>query len=107
MGLFRPLRTDLAPNLRTSDVANGPDFGVWSERMESCRHAVLTALPLAPRRLRCTVCHLTISEDELDGASCPECYEARGERNDDFEVIEADSTVVKYRCEACGVVVAP
>jgi len=73
-----------------------------------CRHPILEALPPESRRLRCKVCHLTIRQEDLRGGPCPECYEARGKRNYEFETLPAPNTaIVRYRCDACGFLVAP
>jgi len=67
---------------------------------------VLTELPPPPAKLRCRICHLTISAEELDGGWCPECQERRGERNDDFEPVEDVSPpATPYRCDDCGLIV--
>ena len=71
-----------------------------------CHHRILDQLPPPAAKLRCTVCHLTLSAEELGGGCCPECAETRGERNDDFEAVEpAAETGTRYRCEEGGLVV--
>ena len=71
-----------------------------------CRHPVLRALAPPSPRLRCEICHLTITEEELAGAPCPECYESRGERNYAFEELPNEPPhPTRYLCEACGIVV--
>jgi len=49
---------------------------------------------------------LTITAEELNGGYCPECYEARGMKNSDFEeiLIPGDGKT-RYRCEGCGVII--
>jgi predicted RNA-binding Zn-ribbon protein involved in translation (DUF1610 family) len=72
-----------------------------------CPHPLLVALPPEPKRLRCTACHLTITEAELAGGPCPECYEARGERAYAFEEIAAPARAsTGYRCDQCGILIA-
>ena len=71
--------------------------------MESCRHRTLV-LVRAEAKVRCRTCHLSLSREELGSSHCPECYEARGERNYDFEeVAEAPDGGAAYVCEDCGV----
>jgi hypothetical protein len=71
-----------------------------------CPHPVLDALPPEPQRLRCSVCHLTITETELAGGPCPECYEARGERAYAFEPLPTPTrNRTTYRCHHCGILI--
>ena len=72
--------------------------------MTRCRHQHLALLPEKSQRVRCRRCHLTIDADELQGGYCPECYETRGLRHNDFEVL-ASSQSTQYRCEACGAII--
>jgi hypothetical protein len=49
---------------------------------------------------------LTITAEELNGSYCPECYEAHGMKNSDFEEISTPGEVkTRYRCEECGVII--
>jgi len=74
--------------------------------MTSCRHTKLVLLPEEEKRLRCRHCHLTIKADELETKYCPECFEVEGVRRYDFdEVSMSGSTVTRYRCEDCGVII--
>lgn len=82
-------------------------FGCQIKRqvtMDRCRHQHLILITESANRLRCRHCHLTIKPDELDFGYCPECYEARGKKHNDFEAIESDATT-KYRCETCHAVI--
>ncbi len=71
----------------------------------ACHHAILVAQPAPAHRVRCKLCQLTITESELDGGPCPECQEARGERNYEFEPVVEAAAPMRYRCEACGLLV--
>ncbi len=74
--------------------------------MTSCKHSQLVLLPEKKGRLRCRHCHLTLGADELQFRYCPECFEGNGTKRYDFEEIAAVATgVVRYRCEACGVII--
>ncbi len=74
--------------------------------MTSCVHNNLVLLPAAKKRLRCRHCHLMIKADELGKSFCPECFETRSEKLYDFEeMAEAETGVVRYRCEDCGVII--
>jgi DNA-directed RNA polymerase subunit RPC12/RpoP len=77
--------------------------------MTSCRHLHLVLLPPQKSRLRCRTCHLTITPDELNeltGGYCPECFEAHGKKQYDFEEIPAaDQEKTRYQCEECGVII--
>ncbi|MEA3223746.1 MAG: hypothetical protein U9P49_11365 [Thermodesulfobacteriota bacterium] len=74
--------------------------------MTSCRHMNLVLLPDKKNKLRCRHCHLVIAPDELRGGYCPECYEAYGKKQYDFEEIEAgENEKTCYRCEDCGVII--
>jgi hypothetical protein len=47
-----------------------------------------------------------IKADELGKSFCPECFETRSEKLYDFEeMAEAETGVVRYRCEDCGVII--
>jgi len=69
----------------------------------------LVLLPDEKNKLRCRHCHLVIAPDELQGGYCPECYEAHGKKQYDFEEIEAgengENEKTRYRCEDCGVII--
>ena len=72
--------------------------------MDTCRHQRLVLVKQDKNKLRCTHCHLTINEDELESDCCPECWEAEGVRRRDFEKLERkDTDSGTYRCEECGV----
>jgi Zn finger protein HypA/HybF involved in hydrogenase expression len=74
--------------------------------MPSCKHEVLTLVPMKSNRLRCRHCHLTISEDELGNGDCPECLEVHKIKRRDFEHMnEPESSATRYYCERCGAVV--
>ncbi len=74
--------------------------------MSSCRHEILALVPAPKNRLRCTHCHLVISEEELGSGCCPECLESRNIRCRDFEeMLPSGNTSVQYRCEHCGMIV--
>ena len=74
--------------------------------MTSCSHSTLTLLPPQKNRLRCRHCHLTIKSEDLTQDFCPECYEIHGEKRYDFDEVAAEkSGRVRYRCEACGVII--
>jgi len=74
--------------------------------MNTCSHEVLSLAPAAKSRLRCRHCHLTITEDELGSDCCPECLEVHKIRRRDFERVPADdSSLVRYCCEGCGLVI--
>jgi len=74
--------------------------------MTSCDHSQLVLLPEKKNMLRCRHCHLTISPDELGKGYCPECYEADGRKQYDFEAIAPEETeTARYRCEGCGVII--
>jgi len=74
--------------------------------MNSCKHNTLVLLPGQKNRLRCRHCHLLIKAEELGKNCCPECLEARGEKRYDFEEVKAAETdVLRYRCEDCGVII--
>ena len=80
--------------------------GIVRAVVTKCHHRVLDELPPPPAKLRCKTCHLTLSAEELGGGWCPECAETRGERNDDFEAVEAASSpTTRYRCDGCGLVI--
>ena len=72
--------------------------------MSTCRHQKLVLIKQDKNKLRCTHCHLTINEEDLDSDFCPECWETDRIRRRDFKKIdqkENDSDT--YRCEGCGV----
>ena len=74
--------------------------------MNSCRHLHLVLLPQATHKLRCRHCHLIITAEELKGSHCPECYEAHGRKNSNFEEISTSGDgKTRYRCEQCGVII--
>ncbi len=75
--------------------------------MSSCRHLHLVLLPRPAKKLRCRHCHLTITAGELDGGYCPECFDALGRKNFDFEEVDApaEDQKTRYRCEDCGVII--
>ncbi len=74
--------------------------------MHSCRHNNLLQLPEAGKKLKCTHCHLVINENELNGGYCPECFEINGDKRYNFETQEVEkSTITKYKCEDCGVII--
>jgi hypothetical protein len=50
---------------------------------------------------------LTIKSEDLEEDYCPECFEALGAKNYDFEeIVEEDTGVVRYSCEECGLIIA-
>lgn len=74
--------------------------------MTHCPHKVLVLVPEREQRVRCTLCHLTISRDELGQGHCPECYAERGERRYDFEEVKEEGDApVRYRCERCNLLI--
>ena len=74
--------------------------------MSDCKHHQLVLLSAPQKRVRCRHCHLTIDPEELDNGHCPECYEAHNERRYDFETVDnGQAGVVRYRCEACGIII--
>ena len=74
--------------------------------MRECTHPVLVLCERTPNKLRCRHCHLTISPEELGGGPCPECKEALGVDRRDFEEVEGEQAdKVRYRCEACGIMI--
>jgi len=73
--------------------------------MVECPHKVLVLLPQSERRLRCRHCHLTISEKELGQGCCPECFEERGKRHTDFDVVDEAMPKVRYQCETCSLLI--
>ena len=71
-----------------------------------CTHEALELLPTKAERLRCSRCHLTIDARELGEECCPECFEEMGIKHFEFDVVEdPQATVVRYRCEGCGVII--
>ena len=74
--------------------------------MTACRHVTLSLLPEKKDMLRCCKCHLIIKPDELESNYCPECFEADGTKQYDFEELPAEKAVTaSYRCEDCGVII--
>lgn len=74
--------------------------------MDDCAHTNLTVLHDTRQKLRCRHCHLTITADELPDEFCPECYEATGYKNYDFDVVEKTGPQpTRYRCEECGMMI--
>jgi len=74
--------------------------------MTSCRHANLELLPKRNKTRRCRHCHLTIDVEELGDGYCPECFEASGKKQYDFEDVEpVEESIARYRCEDCGMIV--
>lgn len=48
-----------------------------------------------------------MSADELGDGYCPECFDGTGVKHFDFESLSTTaSTVARYRCEECGVIIA-
>lgn len=76
--------------------------------MKECPHLHLLILNQSPVRLQCRFCHLTLKRDELDRGYCPECFETTGKKHDDFdEIVLPGEGTVNYRCEDCGIILAP
>ena len=76
--------------------------------MDKCRHQNLVLIKPDKNKLRCTHCHLTINEDELETGFCPECWETERIKRRDFEKVEQkESETDTYRCEGCGVEIKP
>lgn len=76
--------------------------------MNECPHLHLVVRNHRPVRLRCRFCHLTLKEDELLNGYCPECFETSGKKRDAFdEILLSEAGDSAYRCEDCGVVLAP
>ncbi|MBM3222424.1 MAG: DUF4058 family protein [Candidatus Tectomicrobia bacterium] len=75
--------------------------------MSECTHLQLMLLAEQQHdRVRCRHCHLTIKAADLPSRYCPECWEATGRKQYDFEpVVSARTDVVRYRCEMCGVII--
>jgi hypothetical protein len=74
--------------------------------MPSCSHTTLELLPEPVARLRCRQCHLTLPHDDLKDGYCPECFEASGVKQYEFEEMPGEnSEVARYRCEECGVII--
>ncbi|HEX2933194.1 MAG TPA: hypothetical protein VHV54_25925 [Candidatus Binatia bacterium] len=74
--------------------------------MTVCRHVTLELLPKRKKTKRCRRCHLTIDAEELGAGYCPECFEASGRKQYEFENVDsADESVVRYRCEECGMII--
>ncbi len=71
--------------------------------MDTCRHQKLVLIKQDKNKLRCTHCHLTINEDELETDYCPECWDAERVKRRDFEKVDQkESETDIYRCEECG-----
>lgn len=76
--------------------------------MGKCKHANITLVIDNAERLRCRHCHLTIKAKELGKGYCPECFESRGKKTDDFETVAVPGgETVRYRCEDCGAWLSP
>ena len=72
--------------------------------MKKCIHQNLVLVKPDKNKLRCTHCHLTINEDDLDSDYCPECWETDRVKRRDFERVEQkECDTDTYRCEKCGV----
>ncbi|HVO91376.1 MAG TPA: hypothetical protein VMT22_00960 [Terriglobales bacterium] len=75
--------------------------------MAICTHATLELLPEPKSKLRCQRCNLTITAEDLGDGFCPECFESGGVKNFEFSpVSKLAEPVVRYRCEACGAIIA-
>ncbi|MBU2646365.1 hypothetical protein KKI24_16780 [bacterium] len=74
--------------------------------MSECLHKNLVLLKEISSKLRCKQCHLTLTPEELENDYCPECFEATGKKQTDFETITFDhGNVSRYRCEDCGAMI--
>ena len=73
--------------------------------MSSCNHATLELVPQRRATVRCRRCNLTLSADELGDGYCPECFDAKGIKNYEFESIASNGSKTIYRCEECGAVI--
>jgi len=74
--------------------------------MNVCKHEVLSLLPARRNKLQCRHCSLIITEDELGSGCCPECLEVHKVKRRDFAtVIAADSSVTRYCCDHCGMII--
>ncbi len=74
--------------------------------MSECKHNKLLLLKADQKKMRCTICHLTISSDELGQNYCPECFEINKNKHYDFEAVESkNANITKYRCEGCGLMI--
>jgi len=74
--------------------------------MNDCKHNNLLLLSESKHRLQCRNCHLTITEDELGGSFCPECYDRDGSKQYDFDdKAEPNTDTIRYRCEDCGILI--
>ena len=73
--------------------------------MSACKHSTLELIPERKSTVRCKHCHLTMSADELGDGYCPECFDSTGAKHFEFESL-ANTNVVRYRCEECGVIIA-
>jgi transposase-like protein len=47
---------------------------------------------------------LTIKEEELNNNYCPECYDSRGIKHNEFETIETKENI-RYKCEDCHYII--
>jgi Zn finger protein HypA/HybF involved in hydrogenase expression len=75
--------------------------------MSACRHTTLELLPERRSTVRCKHCHLTLSADEIGDGFCPECFDGTRVKRYDFESLSSGSaSVVRYRCEECGAIIA-
>jgi len=70
--------------------------------MAHCTHANIMLIPEDAGRLRCRHCHLTLKAEELENGYCPECLAISGQKRNDFEKIEPEKGIARYRCEECG-----
>ncbi len=74
--------------------------------MSDCPHKNLILIKEISNKLRCKICHLTITPEELGNSYCPECYDATGKKQYDFEKITLNhSNISQYRCEDCGIII--
>ncbi len=74
--------------------------------MSECLHKNLVLIKEISNKLRCNICHLTLTPEELGNNYCPECFESTGEKQFDFEKITLDhGNISRYRCEDCGVII--
>lgn len=75
--------------------------------MSKCMHTKLTVLRTSTEtRVRCRACHLTITEAELAGGYCPECYEGSGAKRYEFEpVAQVNKDPPRLRCEDCALII--
>ena len=76
-------------------------------RVTECKHTKLTFVEeSSERRVRCQHCHLTITDSELAGGYCPECYETAGVKRYAFDrVPPAAKGPQRLRCEDCALLI--